>query len=207
MNVQNLTPKPLFIGSAGTSKFARGERTKVGQGVSLAPNGQPGDTASIKDWHYHSDSIWRELELAGKVLIMFSSAPDSGVVQPEIDSISGGLGGAISIPLNDAVHLTNKITWKTISATSIDFSRLAAVSPVFVWNQLQVPGVGFAEVRLYNETDAATLTFLGSIGSIGQKQVAVPVFPVGSKIILLQHRITSVGGGQSKIKGGTLHTG
>ena len=87
MDITNLLSTPLFIGS-NLTKFARGERPRIGQGLSFEPNGQPGDTITgLPDWLYHSDPEIRELELAGKISVVFGAGELSGVTQRELDVV------------------------------------------------------------------------------------------------------------------------
>ncbi len=208
MDIKNLLPKPFFIGSVGTTKFNRGERPRLGQGIRLAANGEPGDTLmDIPDWLYHSDPELRQQELAGRIMITFSGARTSGVVQPEIDAIVVGLGGALTMPLQEQSHLTKEITFQTAATTTIDFDRLAVNNARLVWDSVATPtGPESSEVRLYNVTDATLIVGLTGIQSTGPRSILIVAFPTGVKTIALQHRVTG-GSDSSEITGGSLQTG
>ena len=210
MKITNLLARPFFIGSTGLTKFARGERPRLGQGIALEAFGQPGYIVDgLPDWLYHTDPQLRKEELAGRITIEFSGARTSGVVQPEIDAIiaGGGSGGAETIPLQDFPHLTSATTWRTAGQATIDFDRLVDDNTRIVWEQIQAPGgANSAEVRLYNQSDLVVMAISTGIQTTGPRMANITAFPSGTKSILLQHQVTG-GTTPSNISGGTLQTG
>jgi hypothetical protein len=107
------------------------------------------------------------------------------------------------VPIFTGYHSVNTATFVTVARQVVNFGKLGT-SITFRWNQAVVPANN-AEVRIQNITDATTLGSLTGISTTGPKSFVV-TNPTGIKLIYLEHREVTAGGGTSDIEGGILET-